>query len=266
MMRFRCPHCQQTLEVDQPTDAFLCPACEGWCRIPVHPQAAQLSHAPGREAPRSGPLRTSPGQAGASPATQTSFTDQPPPELPPHYRNDQDIEPVEFEIIEDGTQRRRRRKRRRRRQRNPGRAGLEFTSANLPLVLLVLLAPGGLIFVILAFLVHPMAGMSSLFLVGGGIWLTLIAAEDGLGTALCVLFVPFYAWYFAITNWDRVVIPFLVHLLGIVMYAFSMGMAAYRASEQRLSGGPAPVLVSGQQFAHRSAPGHQNERTPQPIS
>ena len=251
MMRFRCPHCQQTLEVDQPTDAILCPACEGWCRIPAHPQAAQIPNAPSREAP--------------SASAQASRPKQVPAESPFRLRDEHDIEPVEFEIIEDGEQRRRRRKRRRRR-RNPGQVGLEFASANLPLVLLVLLAPIGLVLVILAFVFHPMAGVSCLFLVGGGIWLTLIAAEDGLATALCVLFVPFYAWYFAFTNWDRVAIPFLLHLIGVVMYAFTMGMAAYHASEQGSSGVPAPVLVSRQQFAHRSAPRCQHEGTPQPIS
>jgi hypothetical protein len=44
------------------------------------------------------------------------------------------------------------------------------------------------------------------------------------------MFIPFYAWYFAFTNWDRVVIPFLIHLFGLVAFAFSSGMAAYHAS------------------------------------
>src|SRR5690348_3026575 len=101
MMRFRCPHCMQILEVDQPTDAILCPACEGWCRIPSQPQAVResvSSQIPARKNEEAPQLPR---------PNRDAVTDRPPGGLAFSPRDEEEIEPVEFEIIEDGDKRRR---------------------------------------------------------------------------------------------------------------------------------------------------------------
>jgi hypothetical protein len=84
-------------------------------------------------------------------------------------------------------------------------------------------------------------GFGCLLMTGGGIWFTAIAAEDGWVTALLVMFVPFYAWYYTFNNWERVAIPFLIQLVGTFIFFLSMGMMKARMDEN-WSSLPAPIV------------------------
>ncbi len=95
----------------------------------------------------------------------------------------------------------------------------------------------------MSFLGHPLAGIASIFMVSGWIWFTLVAAEDGLVTALCVMFVPFYALYFASQNWERVGIPVLLYLVGSIGMAAGSAIAGrHNNPGRRMQGSPAPMV------------------------
>lgn len=236
MMRFRCPTCQNVLEVAKPTNALLCPACEQWCRIPV-PDEFTLEREESRHA-----VETSQEYASPPRLRRDAVTDRPPEEQPYRLRDEAGVEDVQFEVIEDGDEHRPRSRRRRRRRRRSSGIGFDVEYISLPLVLLIILAPGGLILGILAFFIHPMAGFGCLMMMGGGIWFTLIAAEDGLTQVLLVMFVPFYAWYYAFTNWERVAVPFLLQCVGGLIFTFSTGMAGKRAADKGWSSAPVPFV------------------------
>jgi hypothetical protein len=237
MMRFRCPYCQHILEVAKPTHALLCPACEQWCRIPL-PEEFTLEREEVRDV-----VEVVRDTTTSSCPRREAITDRSPEERPQPLRDEADVEDVQFEVIEDGEERRRRRKRRRRsRRRRSSGIGFDLDYISLPLILLIVMAPGGLILSILSFFIHPMAGMGCLLMMGGGIWFMLIAAEDGLVQALLVLFVPFYAWYYAFMNWERVAIPFLLQCVGGLVFSISLGAAGMRAVEDRSSSLPVPQV------------------------
>jgi hypothetical protein len=152
------------------------------------------------------------------------------------------IEDVKLEVVESGF------KRRRKRRRRPswGRLRSEMDYWISPtLILLLLFAPGGLLLVGIAFVIHPGAGIGSLFMVGGGLWLMLVAAEDGLITALLVMFVPFYVLYYVFLNFERTAIPFLLQCVGVIIFVVSLVMAGMRAVEQQVSLPPQLVPRTG---------------------
>jgi hypothetical protein len=226
MMRFRCPHCQQVLEVVTPTEMFLCPACELWCRIPL-PQEFKPSKEETRpsaepsfglaEEPRLAPSNPEPIPSVRSHAITSR---RPEAELPLRFRDEpNEVDSVTFEIIEEGGERRRKRRRRRRRSRFTFNLDYWISPS---LILLILLVPAGIFLTVISFLYHPGAGFGALLMVGGSIWLAFIAAEDGLATALMVLFVPFYPWYFAFTNFERVAVPFVLRCLGAIIFVVTL--------------------------------------------
>lgn len=227
MMRFRCPHCQQVLEVVTPTEMFLCPACELWCRIPL-PHEFKPSKEETRPSvePSSG-LEEEPRLAHSNPEpipyerSHAITTRRPEEESPLRFRDEpNDVESVTFEIIEEGGEKRRKRRRRRRRR---SRVSLNLHYWISPsLILLILLVPAGIFLIVVSFLLHPGAGFGAFLMVGGSIWFAFIAAEDGLSTALMVLFVPFYPWYFAFTNFERVAVPFALRCLGAIIFTVSL--------------------------------------------
>jgi len=230
MMRFHCPHCQQVLEVVEPTETFLCPACELWCRIPI-PDEFELNREDVREiAPPRGERPYEPTLKPSEPSPHVrpeTISERRSEELPLRLRDETDpIEKVVFDVVEDDAERRPKRRRRRRRRSGQG-FDLDYWISP-ALILLFLLVPAGLFVVVLSFFLHPGAGFGAIFMVGGGIWFTFIAAEDGMVTALLVLFVPFYAWYFAFVNFERVALPFVLHCVGAIVFTVSLAVAAMR--------------------------------------
>jgi hypothetical protein len=206
MMRFHCPHCQQVLEVVTPTEMFLCPACELWCRIPIPEPPTEFS-----DGPRLAPSNPEPIPSRRSkPITTLRFRDE-----------SDEAEDVKFEIIEEGVEPRRKRRRRRRRRR--ARIGFDLDYWISPsLILLLLLIPAGIYLVVLSFMLHPGAGIGAFLWVGGSIWFAFIAAEDGLAPALMVLFVPFYSLYYLFIHFERVIVPFALQCLGAIIFVVSL--------------------------------------------
>ena len=233
-MRFRCPHCQKLLETDE-VGKFLCPICKKWSRVPAPNKAPaveedeeildvlavpQESRGPRREA----------------------VTDRAPDERRPRRRRDDDeeVEDVELEVVGRRDEDDRPRRRRRRRRRSSSGASV-LDSINLPLILLLVLTPLGLLVVVGSFFTHPIAGFSSILLMGGWIWLLVIAAEDGLGTVALVMFVPCYVLFYASQNWDRVSIPFLMMVIGNIGMGVGGTVAGKNASRRRMQG-PTPLV------------------------
>ena len=265
MMRFRCPHCQQILEVEGLADTLLCPACEMWCRIPSSSAAAaaasQRSSPPPsprwreegrgddfeirREPPRpvieptftppQPPLEVQPVIAPPAPVIPPQETiAEPPPVEPPALvpAESEEVEDIEFEVIKKGGQRRR--KRRRRRLLRSLSRGFDYWVGP-TLILLVIFGPAGLFLAILMFWLHPMAGVGALMVVGGGLWLMLLAAEDGFLQALLVLFVPFYVLYYVFANYERALIPFIIQCIGGVILMVTLLLTGLHAVEKQIS-------------------------------
>jgi hypothetical protein len=85
------------------------------------------------------------------------------------------------------------------------------------------------------FWLHPMAGVGALMMIGSSLWLMLLAAEDGFLQAMLVLFVPFYVLYFVFTNYERAVIPFIIHCIGGIILMVSLLLSGMRAVEKQIS-------------------------------
>jgi uncharacterized Zn finger protein (UPF0148 family) len=229
MMKFRCPHCRKLLETDEAAGKFLCPLCKKWSRLPppktIEAEEEILEVIAVPQEPRR--------------ERREAITDRDPNERRPRRRQDDEEEAVELDVVEEGDERPRRRKRRSRPRRRSSGA---FDSLNLPLILLIVLAPMGLGIVALMFFASPLSGIASIFMVSGWIWFTLIAAEDGLGTALCVIFVPFYALYYATQNWDRVGLPAILYIIGYIGMAVGSAMAGRNNPGRRMQGAPPPIV------------------------
>lgn len=225
MMRFRCPHCQQVLEVETPTEMMLCPACEMWCRLPI----AQ-AYKPNQEAtipfdePRLAPSNPEPFPGVSS----NGFTSRRTEEVPLRFLDER--EDVQFEIIQEGEPRRHKRRRRRRRSR----FGFDLDYWVSPsLILFILIVPCGIFIVMISFLIHPGAGIGAFLFVGASIWLAFLAVEDGLATALMVVFVPFYTWYYAVSNFERIAVPFALRCLGGIVFIVCLVTSSLQAADRR---------------------------------
>jgi hypothetical protein len=240
MMRFRCPHCQQILEVAEVTDILLCPACERWCRIPIS-EEFELSGERRFEIPPRVPYedsepRLAPSNSPIIPPSE-AITPQRNDDLPFRLREDE-VEDVQLEIVSEGEEPRRRKRRRRARH---GGFNVDYWIGP-TLILMIFLVPGSLFLIVLSFFLHPGAGFGAIFMVVGGVWLILIAAEDSLGTALMVLFVPFYYWYFAFTNFERVALPFLMNFVGTIVFTVSLAVEGIHAAETGAKPLPVPAV------------------------
>jgi hypothetical protein len=83
----------------------------------------------------------------------------------------------------------------------------------MPIYVLVLMIAGGL------------------FIGIGSLWFLSVAFRFGVLWGLLCLFVPFAALIFLITHWDDAKRPFLLSLLGGLLFGASMGVAAYEESQ-----------------------------------
>lgn len=217
-MIFRCPHCRKLLETDE-VGKFLCPLCKKWSRVPESKKAVAVEEEEVLEVVEAPPERLAPRRR---PAKQ------------------QQVEGEELEVVGEAEDDRPQRSKRRRRRRSSSGGESISDYVNVQLILLIVLAPLGLAIVALCFVAHPILGFTSLPAVGGWVWFLVIASEDGIGTALMVMFVPFYALYYASNNWDRVGIPFLLMVVGNIGMVVGQSMAK-REGGRRMQA-PAPIV------------------------
>jgi hypothetical protein len=226
MIRFKCPKCQKAMGVDDSKAGALgmCPGCRATFRIPA--AAAPPVSVP---APAPPPL-----QSQVSPAPLPPVRSAP----PPHYDDDastyavqleaeaQDPVPVQkrlptvvhdYETDDDDDEADYRARRRARRSGRGFSGDLIPGLSNFALVMIILGI--GWIFLGGLTLLLPIAG---LMIIGAGIligfishvWMVKIAFEDGAGTGLAFLFVPFYSLMFIFSNLDRCGVPLLINLVG----------------------------------------------------
>jgi hypothetical protein len=258
MMRFRCPNCKNVLEVSKPTEALLCPTCEKWCRIPSPKKApaedfeildvvevkeeAARSRRPARRAEPEEVLDVVEVPEEPRRSRRDAVTDR----VPAKRRREEEVEDVQFEIVEEGEEREERpRKRKRRRKKRRGSnavAGIDLDWVSPSLILLIVFGvPGLLLCVLAAIFVNPVIGLALLLYLGGTLWFVIIAVEDGWVTALCVIFVPFYSWYYLFNNWERVGLPFVLQLIGYIVL-FVASAAAGKKAGGRMELTPPPII------------------------
>jgi hypothetical protein len=218
------------LETDE-VGKFLCPICKKWSRVPAPKKPAAVAEEEDILDVIAVPQETRGSRREA-------ITDRAPDERRPR-RRDEEEEADELEVVGGDDDRPRRRKRRRRRRSSSGASFLD--SINLPLILLIILTPLGLLVVVGSFFTNPIAGLASILAMGGWIWLLIIAAEDGLGTVALVMFVPCYVFFYASQNWDRVGIPCLLLVIGNIGMSVGGAMAGKKVSGRRMEG-PAPIV------------------------
>ncbi|MBN1556662.1 MAG: hypothetical protein JW951_00790 [Lentisphaerae bacterium] len=74
----------------------------------------------------------------------------------------------------------------------------------------------------------------------GSLWFVINAFRVSIWWGIAVLFLPFAALFFLISNWYDAKRPFLLQLLGTVMVIFGMAMA-FNAGARSLPGGMAAL-------------------------
>jgi hypothetical protein len=230
MIHVPCPGCHKKLGI---ADKFagrlvLCPACKTRVRVPTpeRPAVEQLEEVEELEEIEdvlpAGPPKTGIKSAAGQTGTRRPPEDEDRPRRRPPDEGDYDEE-------EDRPRRRRRRipKPRRRKLKyeqgggifSEGIFGMEvFTVVMLGVALLSLpllalsFVPGvGAIFALLAMALGALMSMA------GGIWLLIVAFAEDSTTGLLCLFIPFYMFYFILTEFETCKRPFFVYALGLIL-------------------------------------------------
>lgn len=224
MIRFRCTACRQLVGVadGKVGHRITCPTCKGKMIVPA--------------ASPEDPPQSKNATAKRRLANEEEVVD----EL-------EVIEEVEeLEVIEEVEEvERSPRRRKRRPQRGHDRIPDYYrrkSSVNLPLIMLCILVPLELLLDALFFFVSPPLGIAGVMWGVGWIWINMIAAEDGLGTVLCLNFVPFYALIYAYNNIDRVWIPYLLIFLGGIAFGTIARSAKIKNPGRQMHSPPAPLL------------------------
>jgi hypothetical protein len=114
MMRFHCPHCPHILEVSQPTEAYLCPACKRWCRIPILAELELDTEEVGEVIAVNVPPLPEPRLAcmeqeeeildvpqGTPAVRRDAITERRPEERPLRFRDEEEVEDIEFAIVDE---------------------------------------------------------------------------------------------------------------------------------------------------------------------
>jgi hypothetical protein len=220
MIRLSCPGCQKKIAVGEHLAGriVVCPQCKRKARIPqpsaVQPaEVVELEEVDELEEVED-VLPAGPPKAGIQ-ATPTEARRRRP-------REDDNAD-------EDDRPRRRRRPPKPRRRKlkyeqeggifSEGIFGMEvFTVVMIGLALLCLpllalsFVPGvGAIFALLAM------ALGSIMSMAGGIWLLIVAFSEDSTTGLLCLFIPFYMFYFILTEFETCKRPFLVYALGLLL-------------------------------------------------
>jgi len=57
-----------------------------------------------------------------------------------------------------------------------------------------------------------------LIILSSWIWIVAIAFKESVGCGLLFSLIPFYSLYYIVTRWSRVREPFLIHLVGWILF------------------------------------------------
>lgn len=68
--------------------------------------------------------------------------------------------------------------------------------------------------------------LGSILLIGGGIWLLVVAFQESLLWGLGCLLIPFVSLVFVIMNWSESKNPFLVQIAGLVLCVLGVVISA----------------------------------------
>lgn len=237
MPRCQCPRCFSPIDAETLTDSIgTCPRCGSRFRVPAGirktttpPRPAEdplLLNKPGRpasraERPRSSPPPRRPAKRPDPIASPVPERPRPAPtvsrrrpteldeDLSPDVVEDEDDDDEEEEDDEPRPVRRRRRRR-----RWLPRAGLLGFTARLAAVCVPLWVVCFLLCFVHGLGAYLLLGAGFLLMLAGGLWFTALTFQDGLLTALLCYFVPLYALYFLVANWDRTGPTFVLQTFG----------------------------------------------------
>lgn len=249
MIHVPCPGCNKKLGIAEKFAGrlVLCPACRTKVRVPTPEQPAveELEELEELEEIEE-VLPAGPPRGGI---TKEAGPRRPEPE--PGYEDE-----------EDRPRRRRRKipKPRRRKLKyeqeggifSEGIFGMEvFTVVmigvallSLPLLALSFVPAVGPIFALLAMALGAILSMA------GGIWLLIVAFSEDSTTGLLCLFVPFYMFYFILTEFETCKRPFFVYALGLILVvgascAAGPGPGGYRPGRFGALPDPRPAYAAG---------------------
>jgi hypothetical protein len=226
MIRFKCSSCGKAMGVDDSKAGALgmCPACKSTFRIPL-PDGAPPLVSSAEDATRIAPVPRPP------PKRPT-----PPPAAPP-VTYDEEVSTYAVELEPDAPALAPKRVPSIAEQYEPDEDALDdspgssrrasdsgvWTGDLIPgisnfALIMIFLGLGWAVLCGVTMFWPPafilLIGAGSLISFVAGIWMLKIAFEDGMGTGLAFVFVPFYWLMFTFSNLDRTGVPFLINLVG----------------------------------------------------
>ena len=72
--------------------------------------------------------------------------------------------------------------------------------------------------------------LGCILMLGGGIWLLVVAFQESLLWCLCCMLVPFVSLVFVIMHWSESKHPFFVQLAGVVLAVLGVVLGAPAAT------------------------------------
>ncbi len=213
MIQFLCPGCQQSFTVDnsRANSIGTCPKCSSRFYVPESPDAP----AP----PPPLPVRKSPTPAEPVTLKRHRYEDDEPRRNSRKRTDDWDDDEEDDEEDDEPV---RRTKRRRKKKKSHGifEDGNSFSTFLLGYVgiSILLIAVSSAIpqVIFLPLVIGWLVGT------GAGIWFTVLTFQDSLEAGLLCLFLPFYALYYLITNFDYVSKSFYLSLISSLMMFVSL--------------------------------------------
>jgi hypothetical protein len=226
VIQVKCPKCREVVRLDDDLAGGVgtCTECGQKFRVPTPKATSQISARPPAAGPRPKAEEPEEDEDVLAEVDEEEDEADTKPKKRKARRADEDDD-------EDDEDRPRRRRRRRRPKKWSGELipGVSMTVTAFLAVLLVWLVLAGV--AILPVPVVSGAALSGLVLlglaliVGGRIWLVVLAFHCDQYTGCMVLFFPFYSLRFVAENQDDAGKPFLLFLIGILM-VISAGVVA----------------------------------------
>jgi hypothetical protein len=259
MKRFRCPGCKDLQEYDESLagQVFACTNCGKKVRLPANAAPAKSATIKKDRDEEEDEEERKPARPAAKrkPVEEEEEEEERISTRPAAKRKAVEEDDGPYPDDEDEPEDRPRRKRIKKKRRGPSRATSNlvklpggFKLSPFALTLVGFGAAGVVLILIgfvFSFVFPPVAavlsillyGMAMLLMMGGGLWMLVIAFQDDVLQGLLCLFIPFYSLFYLITHFEDCKRPFFVQLVG---FALMFGAACPLACAGAGGGAPMP--------------------------